>query len=149
MPNYVAPRYDLDYYTLFLQKHLHDHHFPEVDDELFIATRADQAYDVFVASRLAGDEWITANEKAMAALYAGFEISPYDFIYNILVEEFYDHISLDERSLEYWTNHFLEELTADFKEVSLSEDFLNTTEGAIFKLTVIGRISELFDSYGL
>ena len=59
--------YDLDYYNLFLRRYLSEHRFPEAEDDLFIATRTEHAYDVFVESRLAGDEWYISNEKAMAA----------------------------------------------------------------------------------
>ena len=71
--NFDSRGYDLDYYNLFLRRYLSEHRFPEAEDDLFIASRSEHAYDVFVESRLAGDEWYISNEKAMAALYAGFE----------------------------------------------------------------------------
>lgn len=141
--------YDLDYYNLFLRKYLSDHRFPEAEDDLFIATRSDYAYDVFVESRLAGDEWHIANEKAMEALYAGFEMSVYDFISELLLNEFQDHISLEEESIEFWTYTFMEELKDEFKGVTLSTEFLNTPDGAAFQLSVIGRITLFFEENGL
>ncbi|WP_290381340.1 DUF1896 family protein, partial [uncultured Duncaniella sp.] len=67
----------------------------------------------------------------------------------ILADEFSDHISLDERSIEFWTYTLLEELHTEFKDVELSEEYLNTNEGVIFKLVISGRIAEYFDEYGL
>ena len=37
----------------------------------------------------------------MAALYAGFEMSPYDFISGLLLDEFQDNISLEDESIEF------------------------------------------------
>lgn len=141
--------YDLDYYNLFLRRYLSEHRFPEADDDLFIAARSEHAYDVFVESRLAGDEWYISNEKAMTALYAGFEISPYDFVSGLLLDEFQDNIPLVDESIEFWTYTFLEELQAEFKGVTLNQDFLNTPEGEVFRLSVIGRMALFFEENGL
>ncbi len=141
--------YDLDYYNLYLRRYLTVHHFPEADDDLLIAARAEAATDTYVESRLAGDEVFVSSEKAIARLLDGFEISPYDFVGGILADEFSDHISLDERSIEFWTYTLLEELQSEFKDVELSEEYLNTNEGVILKLVVSGRIAEYFDEYGL
>ncbi len=147
--NFDSRGYDLDYYFLFLRRYLTEHRFPEAEDELFIATRSEHAYDVFVESRLAGDEWYIANEKAMTALYAGFEMSAYDFISQLLQEEFQDHISLEDESVEFWTYTFIDEFAGDFKGITLGEEFLNTTEGAVFKLSIIGRMTLFFEENGL
>ena len=141
--------YDLDYYNLYLRRYLTVHHFPEADDDLLIAARAEAATDTYVESRLAGDEVFVSSEKAIARLLDGFEISPYDFVSGILADEFSDHISLDERSIEFWTYTLLEELQSEFKDVELSEEYLNTNEGVIFKLVISGRITEYFEEYGL
>ena len=141
--------YDLDYYNLYLRRYLTVHHFSEADDDLLIAARAEAATDTYVESRLAGDEVYISSEKAIARLLDGFEISPFDFVSGILVDEFSDHISLDERSIEFWTYTLLEELQSEFKDVELSEEYLNTNEGVIFKLVISGRIAEYFDEYGL
>ncbi len=140
---------DLDFYSLYLRRYLSEHRFPEAEDDLLIAARADHAYDVFVASRLDGDEWYIANEKAMAALYQGFEMSQYDFVSDILTEEFFNHISLDHRSIEFWTYTLMGELSDEFKGVELTSDFLNSTDGTVFRLGVIGRITLFFEKYGL
>lgn len=147
--NFDSRGYDLDYYNLFLRRYLLEHRFPEAEDDLFIATRSDHAYDVFVGSRLAGDEWYISNEKAMAALYAGFEMSPYDFVSGLLLDEFQEHISLEEESIEFWTYTFLEELREEFKGITLNEKFLSTDEGEVFRLTVIGRMTLFFEENGL
>lgn len=141
--------YDLDYYTLYLHRYLTEHRFPEADDEVLIAARAEAAANVYVESRLAGDEVFVSSEKAMHSLLDGFEISPYEFVSGILAYEFSDHISLDERSIEFWTDTFLQELQAEFNDVELSGEFLNTNEGVIFKLVISGRIAEYFEEYGL
>lgn len=141
--------YDLDYYNLYLRRYLTVHHFPVADDDLLIAARAEAAANIYVESRLAGDEVYISSEKAIARLLDGFEISPFDFVSGILVDEFSDHISLDERSIEFWTYTLLEELQQEFKDVELSEEYLNTNEGVIFKLVISGRIAEYFDEYGL
>ena len=101
-----------------------------------IAARAEAATDTYVESRLAGDEVFVSSEKAIARLLDGFEISPYDFVGGILADEFSDHISLDERSIELRTYTLLEELQSEFKDVELSEEYLNTNEGVILKLVV-------------
>lgn len=141
--------YDLDYYNLYLRHYLREHHFPEADDDLFIASRAETATNIYVASRLKGDEIFVSTELALAGLLKGLEISPYDFVSNILVDEFYDHISLEEESIEFWTYTLLQELASEFKDVELGEEYLNTNEGVIFKLVITGRVAEYFDEYGL
>lgn len=141
--------YDLDYYNLYLRRYLTEHHFPEADDDILIASRAEAAANIYVESRLAGDEVYVSSEKALNRLTDGFEISPYDFVSEILTEEFYDHISLDDRSIAFWTHTLLEELQPEFKDIVLSEEYLNTNEGIIFKLVISGRIAEYFDGYGL
>lgn len=141
--------YDLDYYNLFLRHYLTEHRFPEAEDDLFIATRSEHAYDVFVESRLSGDEWFVANEKAMEALYQGFELSPYNFISELLQTDFIDNISLEDESIEFWTCTFLNELADEFNGITLGEEFFNTTEGAVFRLTVIGRMALYFEENGL
>lgn len=147
--NFSSRGYDLDYYNLFLRNYLSEHRFPEADDDTFIAIRAEKAYDVFVASRLAGDEYYISSEKAMAALYEGLEISAYDFVSEILMDEFTDQISLEEESIEFWTYTFLEELAPEFKGIELSNEWLDTSEGAVFRLIIIGRITLFFEKYGL
>lgn len=141
--------YDLDYYNLFLRNYLKLHRFPEADDELLIAARAEAASDIYVESRLSGDEVYVSSEKAIDRLLDGFEISPYDFISGILADEFSDHISLEDRSIEFWTYTLLEELQPEFKDIELSKEYLNTNEGVIFKLVITGRIAEYFDGHGL
>lgn len=141
--------YDLDYYNLYLHRYLTEHRFPEADDEVLIAARAEAAANVYVESRLNGDEVFVSSEKAMHNLLDGFEISPYEFVSGILADEFSDHISLDERSIEFWTDTFIQELQAEFNDIELSGEFLNTNEGVIFKLVISGRIAEYFEEYGL
>lgn len=147
--NFDSRGYDLDYYNLFLRRYLSEHRFPEAEDDLFIASRSEHAYDVFVESRLAGDERYISNEKAMAALYAGFEMSPYDFISGLLLDEFQDNISLEDESIEFWTYTFIDELKDEFKGITLGAEFFNTSDGEVFRLTVIGRITLFFEEYGL
>ena len=141
--------YDLDDYNLYLRRYLREHHFPEADDDLFIASRAEAATNIYVASRLKGDEIFVSTELALAGLLKGLEISPYDFVSDILTDEFYDHISLEDESIEFWTYTLLQELESEFKDVELSEEYLNTNDGVIFKLVITGRIAEYFDEYGL
>lgn len=141
--------YDLDYYNLFLRQYLMTHHFPEAEDDMLIATCAEAAADTYVESRLAGDEVYVSSEKAIDRLLDGFEISPYEFVSGILADEFSDHISLDEQSLDFWTKTMLDELQPEFKDVVLSYEYFNTNEGVIFKIVITGRIAEYFDEYGL
>lgn len=141
--------YDLDYYNLYLRRYLSDHRFPEADDDLLIAARAEEASNVYLESRLSGDAVIESSEKAMECLLNGFEISPFEFVAGILIDEFYDNIPLDQYSLDFWTTTILQELEPEFKDVELSEEFFNTNEGVIFKLVITGRITEYFDEYGL
>lgn len=141
--------YDLDYYNLFLRQYLMTHHFPEAEDDLLMASRAEAAADIYVESRLSGDEVYVASEKAIDHLLDGFEISPYEFVSGILADEFSDHISLDEQSLDFWTKTMLDELQPEFKGIELSNEYFNTNEGVIFKLVITGRIADYFDEYGL
>lgn len=141
--------FDLDYYNLFLRRYLTVHRFPEAEDDIFIAARAEAAADRYVESRLAGDEVFISNEKAFERLLEGLGLSPYEFVSDILTEEFSDHVPLDDRSVEFWTMTLLEELQPEFKDMELSDEFLDTNEGVIFKLTISGRIAEYFDEYGL
>ena len=141
--------FDLDYYNLFLRRYLTVHRFPEAEDDLLIAARSEEAADKYVESRLAGDEVFISNEKAFECLLKGFDISPYEFVSDILTEEFSDKIPLDDRSIEFWTTTILEEIQSEFNGVELSNEFIDKSEGSIFKLTIIGRISDYFDEYGL
>ena len=76
-------------------------------------------------------------------------MSPYDFISGLLLDEFQDNISLEDESIEFWTFTFIDELKEEFKGITLGEEFFNTTEGEVFRLTVIGRITLFFEGYGL
>lgn len=141
--------YDLDYYNLYLRRYLREHRFPQADDDLFIANRAEAASNAYLESRLEGDEVYLSSQKAIDVLVNGLEISPYDFVSELLADEFSDHIPLDTDSIEFWTFTLLEELELEFKDVELSEEFFNTNEGVIFKLVVTSRIAEYFEEYGL
>lgn len=147
--NYDSLGLDLDYYNLYLRNYLAEHRFPEAEDDLLIAARAEQALDAFVESRLAGGEIYIASEKAMDTLYAGFEMSHYDFVSNILLEEFSDRISLEDEAVLFWTRHFLSELEKEFSGVQLSDEYLQTTDGTVFKMMITGCISMMLDDYGL
>lgn len=141
--------YDLDYYNLYLLHYLKEHRFPEADDDMLIGMRAEAASDAYVYARLSGDDIVSAGEKANEVLLKGFEMSPYDFVSEILMDEFADNISLEDESVEFWTYTMLDELASEFKDVTLSEDYLATTDGAIFRITVVGRISLFFEENGL
>ncbi|MEZ3420067.1 MAG: DUF1896 domain-containing protein, partial [Bacteroidales bacterium] len=54
-----------------------------------------------------------------------------------------------DESIEFWTFTFIDELKEEFKGITLGKEFFNTTEGEVFRLTVIGRITLFFDEYGL
>ena len=146
---YDGRGFDLDYYNLYLRRYLREHRFPQADDDLFIAARSEAASNAYVESRLNGDEVYVATQLAMDRLFVGLEISPCDFVSNILYDEFYNHISLDDESIEFWTYTLLEELAPEFNDVELSEEFLSTTDGAIFQLVITGRIAAYFEEYGL
>lgn len=141
--------YDLDYYNLYLRRYLREHRFPQADDDLFIANRAEMASNAYLESRMEGDEVYISSQKAIDVLVDGLEISPYDFVSEILADDFSDHIPLDEHSIEFWTYTFLEVLEPEFKDIELSEEFFNTNEGVIFKLVITGCITEYFEEYGL
>lgn len=141
--------YDLDYYNLYLHRYLREHRFPQADDDLFIANRAEMASNAYLESRMEGDEVYISSQKAIDVLVDGLEISPYDFVSELLADEFSDHIPLDERSIEFWTDTLLEVLEPEFKNLELNEEFFNTNEGVIFKLVITGRITEFFEEYGL
>jgi len=42
-----------------------------------------------------------------------------------------------------------DELKDEFKGITLGEEFFNTSDGEVFRLTVIGRITLFFEEYGL
>ena len=59
--------YDLDYYNLYLRRYLTVHHFPEADDDLLIAARAEAATDTYMESRLAGMKSLCPPRKPLPA----------------------------------------------------------------------------------
>lgn len=134
---------------MYLRNYLLKSGFPEAYDDLLLSTRAERAYDVLIDNLRNGLGFSNANELALNALCEGFSLSHHDFIKDLLEDEFFDHIDTSDMSLEYWTGILLEELSEELKGVNLSPEYLDTDEGAMFHLTVIGRISLFFEEYGL
>lgn len=142
---------EADYFRVYLQGHLCDHHFPQRDNKKFIDSCADDAYDTFVTLRLEGRSVPVAKELAMRTLLAGLYVSRYDIIYNVVEENSSVGMRLPE---EYWpdfTEHLLglQPIKEILDRYEINEDFLSRETHQPMLTELLGTITEILDGYEL
>ena len=142
---------EADYFRVYLQGHLRDHHFPQRNKKKFIEARADDAYDTFVTLRLEGKTVPIAREMAMRTLLDGLYVSRYDIIYNVVEENSSVGMRLPQ---EYWpdfTEHLLR--LQPIKEIldryEVNGDFLSRETHRPMLTELLGTITEILDGYGV
>lgn len=137
----------LDAYENHLRGYLSRNNFLEAEDESFITTRADEAYELFLDARRRGADVDAAQELAVIYLMHGLNYSYENVIDDIFEKEFANTLPeegfafiLDdmEDALEY----FKELDPVDYEEMMLNENYY-------LRLELIGLISEHIGRYGL
>ena len=139
----------LDYYQLYLTRHLRDHFFPQTTNQKFIAERAEEAYDTLQSLRLEGRSFQVAHEFAMRTLLRGLYVSRYDIIYNVVEDNM--ELRLPQ---EYWPEFTIHLLTIKslhdiLDRYEVNGDFLSRETHQPMLNELLGEISEILDSYGL
>ena len=142
---------EADYFRVYLQGHLRDHHFPQRDNKNFIDSRSDDAYDTFVTLRLEGRSVPVARELAMRTLLDGLYVSRYDIIYNVVEENSSVGMRLPE---EYWpdfTEHLLglQPIKGILDRYGVNGDFLSRETHQPMLTELLGTITEILDGYEL
>ena len=136
---------ELDYYLVYLQKHLSEHFFPQCVDRNFITERADSALDAYVTLFLQGRPQYICQELAMRELLKGLYVSRYDVVRNILEEDLWRRVPSDEltvKSLYVLTKPAVHSIL-DRHEVN--GDFLSREDYPPLREELIGAITEILD----
>ena len=139
----------LDYYQLYLTRHLRDHFFPQTTNQKFIAERAEEAYDTLQSLRLQGRSFQVAQELAMRTLLRGLYVSRYDILYDIVEDKLWQHLPE-----EYWVEFTIHLLTIKklhdiLDRYEVNGDFLDRVTHQPMIDELLGAITEILDSYGL
>ena len=139
----------LDYYRLYLIRHLREHYFPQFTNERFITERCEDAYDTFVTLRLEGHTIDYCQEMAMRTLLKGLYVSRYDILYSVVE----DNVEL-RLPQEYWPDFTIHLLTIKslhdiLDRYEVNGDFLSRETHQPMLNELLGAITEILDSYGL
>lgn len=140
---------DMDYYRLYLQDHLREHHFAESDNELFIDYRVESAYNAFMAYRLSGRDTSTAGELAMRILLGNVYVSRWDVIMQVIEEDLWARIAPEDRV--DWAELFLSlrYINNILDDYDVNGDFLERGEYPSLHARLLGEMSIILDGYGL
>lgn len=139
----------LDYYRLYLIRHLREHYFPQYTNERFVAARCEDAYDTFVTLRLEGHTIDYCQGMAMRTLLKGLYVSRYDILYSIVEDNM--ELRLPQ---EYWPDFTIHLLTIKslhdiLDRYEVNGDFLSRETHQPMLNELLGAITEILDSYGL
>ena len=139
----------LDYYRLYLIRHLREHYFPQYTNERFVRERYEDAYDTFVTLRLEGHRIDYCQEMAMRTLLKGLYVSRYDILYSLVEEHMW--LRLPE---SYWVDFTIHLLTIKslhdiLDRYEVNGDFLSRETHQPMLDELLGEITEILDSYGL
>lgn len=140
---------ELDFYLLYLAKHLREHQFPQATNQKFLSERAEEAYNTFYSLRREGRSFQVAQELAMRTLLRGLYVSRYDILYDIVEDKLWQYLPED-----YWVDFTIHLLTKKqlhdiLDRYEVNGDFLEreTHQPLLDELT--GEIFEILDDYGL
>jgi len=112
---------DLSYYRLILLDFLRESHPERLEDDRFIATRAESATEICSKAIMNGSNETQAENEALSVLFEGLYFSKYDTIVNILWNEFSNEIP--EEDAKEIALSLLSQLEFVFSGYTLSDDF--------------------------
>lgn len=118
----------VSYFQTILRKYINDHHPLLVNDISFINSRADEALTVYEQTVKDGLTPSAAEELASETLYSGLHFSTYDFMVELLWNEFPNEIpqGLAERLAALLLGNTAVKKT--FAKYSLDDNFSATSE---------------------
>ena len=111
---------EIDYYGLYLLRHLLEHRFAEAADAAFVRGRAARAGAAFEQARREGLTAAAAQERAMEVLMQGLHTSRYDLLREVVESEFFNEVPPAHR--EAFIERLLPSLDALFAPYDLADD---------------------------
>lgn len=146
----IPPYPTLDHFTEIAIGYLDEHKFKRPIDYQEIEQQADRALDALYEARLAGHDVNDSIEIAIQVLFENIGESEFEVIQNILRTEFKDVVDAeDDQWVDYWVTRFQEEIPDLFDGCEYLAYGISAADLDINRDTIIGRIQNYFDSYGL
>ena len=145
------PEYpSLDRYVSDVLDYMEKHKFTTMPDYQEIELQADRALDAFCEARRLGRSVDQAAEIAHQVLFENIGESEYEVIQTILTENFSDTVDLsDDGYVDYWVNRLLTDIPDLFADFEFLTYGISAADIDINRDTIIGRIKEYYESYGL
>ena len=138
---------DISYFRLSLVDFLRESHPERLNDDRFIAVRADAAAETYTQAVMNGSNDIEADEQAHRVLFQGLYFSKHDTLKNILWNEFAGEVPEDET--KGLAIKLLLECEEVFAKYPLSNDFACEPEYDLLYTELTGAIALYLESYGL
>ena len=138
---------DLSYYRLSLVDFLRESHPERLNDDRFIATRAEAAAEIYTQAIRKGYNDIEADTEAHLVLFQDLYFSKHDTLVNILWNEFSAEVPEDEAKA--MAIKLLPECESVFSKYSLSDDFAYEPEYDLLYTELTGTIAIYLDKHGI
>jgi hypothetical protein len=138
---------DISYFRLSLVDFLRESHPERLDDDRFIAARADTTAEIYAQAILNGSNDIEADEQAHRILFHDLHFSKHDTLKNILWNEFSKEIP--EEEAKALAIKFLPECKSVFAKYSLSDDFICEPEYDLLYTELTGAIALYLENHGI
>lgn len=138
---------ELSYYGLYLLQYLKENHPDRAADTDFIASRDNNAAEVYEQSRLDGYTPDGAQELAMSALMEGLHFSKHNTIVEVLWNEFADDVPpASARAFAVKLQPQLEEV---FARYLIADDFSYTAEYDKLYTELTGAVVIYLEEHGV
>lgn len=140
----------LDKYVATVLNYMEAHKFIAVPDYQEIELQADRAYDAWSEAIRSGHTVIQAAEISNQVLFENIGESEYEVVEGILKTYFGDTVDLSEEdAVNYWVNRILADVPYLFENCEFLTYGISAADIDINRDSIIGRITEYYESYGL
>lgn len=140
----------LDKYVATVLNYMEAHKFIAVPDYQEIELQADRAYDAWSEAIRSGHTVIQAAEISSQVLFENIGESEYEVVEGILKTYFSDTVDLsEEEAVNYWVNRVITDVPDLFENCEFLTYGISAADIDINRDSIIGRITEYYESYGL
>lgn len=140
----------LNRYISDVLDYMEKHKFTTLPDYQEVEFQADRALDALCDARRFGSSVDQAAEIAHQVLFENIGESEYGVIQTILTENFSDTVDhSDDGYVDYWVNRILADIPDLFADCEFLTYGISAADIDINRDTIIGRIKEYYESYGL
>ena len=140
----------LDKFVFAVLNYLETHKFTKVPDYQEIEFQADRAYDAWSEAIRTGHTVTQASEISNQVLFENIGESEYEVVESILKSNFKDTVDLSEdEAVNFWVNRVLSDVPDLFEDCEYLTYGISAADIDINRDTIIGRITEYYESYGL